>query len=164
MITRGSSGNPTLPAKTIEEPARRLPNLRNTRVVFVTADSSFASPGNPGGVAFLKQAGVQAEELRMGSLGIKGNGHMMMVEKNSRQVLQPIIDWIGKNVTGSNTQSPAPRRGSADSLELKLADTGIFFEFVALSDYNEDEVHRLGTKAVSIEGVKKGIDYVVLIK
>jgi pimeloyl-ACP methyl ester carboxylesterase len=109
------------------EPARRLPNLRNTRVVFVTADSSFASPGNPGGVAFLKQAGVQAEELRLGNLGIKGNGHMMMVEKNSRQVLQPIIDWIGKNVTGSNTQSPAPRRGSADSLELKLADTGIFW-------------------------------------
>jgi hypothetical protein len=43
------------------EPARKLPNLKNTKVVFVTADSSFASPGNPGGVAFLKQAGVQAE-------------------------------------------------------------------------------------------------------
>jgi pimeloyl-ACP methyl ester carboxylesterase len=109
------------------EPARRLPNLRNTRVVFVTADSSFASPGNPGGAAFLKQAGVQAEELRLGGLGIKGNGHMMMVEKNSRQVLQPIVDWITKNVTGSNSQSPAPRRGSADSLAVKLADTGIFW-------------------------------------
>jgi len=109
------------------EPTRRLPNLRTTRVVFVTADSSFASPGNPGGAAFLKQAGVQAEELRLGTLGIKGNGHMMMVEKNSRQVLQPILDWITKNVTGSNTQSPAPRRGSGDSLSLKLADTGIFW-------------------------------------
>src|SRR5688572_2495264 len=70
------------------EPTRRLPNLRNTRVVFVTADSSFASPGNPGGTAFLKQAGVQAEELRLGTLGIKGNGHMMMAEKNNREVLQ----------------------------------------------------------------------------
>src|SRR4030095_13944157 len=29
--------------------------------------------------------------------------------------------------TGSNNQSPPPRRGSADSLELKLADTGIFW-------------------------------------
>jgi pimeloyl-ACP methyl ester carboxylesterase len=109
------------------EPARRLPNLRNTRVLFVTADSSFASPGNPGGVAFLKQAGVQAEEMRLGTLGIKGNGHMMMVEKNSRQVLQPIIDWITKNATGSNSQSPAPRRGTADSLAIKVADTGIFW-------------------------------------
>jgi pimeloyl-ACP methyl ester carboxylesterase len=109
------------------EPAHKLPNLRNTKVVFVTADASFASPGNPGGVAFLKQAGVQAEELRLGGLGIKGNGHMMMVEKNSRQVLQPIIDWMTKNVTGSNSQSPPPRRGSGDSLALKLADTNIFW-------------------------------------
>ena len=35
---------------------------------------------------------------------------MMMVEKNSREVLQPIIDWMHKNVTGSNSQAPAPRR------------------------------------------------------
>jgi pimeloyl-ACP methyl ester carboxylesterase len=110
-----------------EPSPRKLPNLRNTKVVFVTADSSFASPGNPGGAAFLKQAGVQAEELRIGALGIKGNGHMMMVEKNNRQVLQPIIDWMTKNVTGSNSQSPPPRRGSGDSLALKLADTGIFW-------------------------------------
>ena len=109
------------------EPARRLPNLRNTKVVFVTAEASFASPGNPGGVAFLKQAGVQAEELRLTSLGIKGNGHMMMVEKNSRQVLQPIIDWMAKNVTGSNSQSPPPRRVAGDSMALKLADTGMFW-------------------------------------
>jgi len=109
------------------EPVRRLPNLRNTKVVFVTADSSFASPGSPGGVAFLKQAGVQAEELRLGGIGIKGNGHMMMVEKNSRQVLQPIIDWMTRNVNGSNSQSPAPRRGSGDSLALRLADTRIFW-------------------------------------
>ena len=110
-----------------QEPARKLPNLRNTKVLFVTADASFASPGNPGGAAFLKQAGVSAEELRLGALGIKGNGHMMMVEKNSRQVLQPIIDWMTKNVGGSNSQSPPPRRGSGDSVALKLADTGIFW-------------------------------------
>ena len=48
-----------------EEPARKLPNLKNTKVLFVTAEASFASPGNPGGVAFLKQAGVYAEELRL---------------------------------------------------------------------------------------------------
>jgi len=96
-------------------------------VVFVTADASFASPGNPGGVAFLKQAGVAAEELRLGNVGIKGNGHMMMAEKNSRAVLQPIIDWMKKNVTGSNNQAPAPRRQGNDSLALKLADTGIFW-------------------------------------
>jgi pimeloyl-ACP methyl ester carboxylesterase len=109
------------------EPARRLPNLKNTKVVFVTADSSFASPGNPGGVAFLKQAGVQAEEIRLGALGIKGNGHMMMAEKNNREVLQPLIEWMNRNVTGSNNQAPAPRRQSGDSLALKVADFSSFW-------------------------------------
>jgi pimeloyl-ACP methyl ester carboxylesterase len=108
------------------EPARKLPNLKNTKVVFVTADSSFASPGNPGGVAFLKQAGVQAEELRLGARGIKGNGHMMMAEKNNREVLQPLIEWMNKNVSGSNNQTPAPRR-QPDSLALKLADFSSFW-------------------------------------
>jgi pimeloyl-ACP methyl ester carboxylesterase len=110
-----------------EEPARTLPNLKNTKVVFVTADSSFASPGSPGGVAFLKQAGVQAEELRLGAVGIKGNGHMMMAEKNSREVLQPIVAWMKKHVTGNNSQAPASRRVANDSLALKLADSGVFW-------------------------------------
>jgi pimeloyl-ACP methyl ester carboxylesterase len=109
------------------EPAHKLPNLKNTKVVFVTSDSSFASPGNPGGVAFLKQAGVQAEELRLGALGIKGNGHMMMAEKNNRDVLQPLMDWMNKNVTGSNNQAPAPRRQAGDSLALKVADFSSFW-------------------------------------
>src|SRR5688572_18905877 len=109
------------------EPARKLPNLKNTKVVFVTADASFASPGNPGGAAFLKQAGVQAEEIRLGALNIRGNGHMMMVEKNSREVLQPLIDWMNRNVTGSNNQAPAPRRQAGDSLALKLADFSSFW-------------------------------------
>jgi pimeloyl-ACP methyl ester carboxylesterase len=108
------------------EPARKLPNLKNTKVVVATADASFASPGNPGLVAFLKQAGVQAEEMRWGKMGLNGNGHAMMFEKNSREILQTIIDWTKKNVTGSNNFS-APKKPAGDSLALKLADTGIFW-------------------------------------
>jgi pimeloyl-ACP methyl ester carboxylesterase len=106
-----------------EEPARQLPNLKNTAVVFVTAANSFASPGNPGGVAFLQQAGVKAEELRLEKLGITGNGHMMMVERNHRAVLQPIIAWMDKSVTG---RAPAIKRGS-ESTALKLADSNYFW-------------------------------------
>ena len=41
------------------------------------------------------------------ALGIKGNGHMMMMEKNNLQIADLIIDWLGqtaavaKNQTGS---------------------------------------------------------------
>ena len=110
-----------------EEPARKLPNLKNTKVLVATADASFASPGNPGLVAFLKQAGVDAEELRWGGLGIAGNGHAMMMETNSRAVLQPLVDWMHKEVTGSNAHPSPQRRPANDSVALKLADTGIFW-------------------------------------
>src|SRR4051812_27935412 len=46
-----------------QEPARKLKNLRGIPIVVVTSEASFASPGNPGAVAFLKQAGCTAEEL-----------------------------------------------------------------------------------------------------
>ena len=106
-----------------EEPARKLPKLKATKVLVATADASFASPGSPGLVAYLKQAGVSAEEMRWGQLGLKGNGHAMMFEKNSRELLQTLIDWMDKHVSGSTVQ---PKRG-ADALALKLADTGVFW-------------------------------------
>lgn len=109
-----------------EEPARKLPNLANTAVLFVIADSSAASPGNPGGPAFLKQAGVKiADEYRLKDKGITGNSHMMMVETNHREVLQPILDWLDKNVnTGS---APAIKKRGVESTALRLADTNHFW-------------------------------------
>ena len=109
-----------------EEPARKLPNLRNTAVLFVTAPASGASPGNPGGPAFLKQAGVRiADEYRLGARGIQGNSHMMMVETNNREVLQPILEWLDKNVnTGS---APAIKKRGTESTAMRLADFNYFW-------------------------------------
>jgi hypothetical protein len=45
-------------------------------------------------VAFLKQAGCDAEELALRDKGILGNGHMMMIENNRRQVFDAIRGWI----------------------------------------------------------------------
>jgi pimeloyl-ACP methyl ester carboxylesterase len=89
----------------------------------VTSEGSFASPGNPGAVAFFRQAGCNAQELRLVDHGIHGNGHMMMVEKNNRQVLQPILDWIANNVE-KNTVILGPRLSESS---LKLADQNFFW-------------------------------------
>jgi len=45
-------------------------------------------------VAFLRQAGCDVEHLRLGEHGVHGNGHLMMLEKNNREALQPILDWL----------------------------------------------------------------------
>jgi pimeloyl-ACP methyl ester carboxylesterase len=105
------------------EPPRRLLNLQGIPIAMVTSEGSFASPGNPGAVAFFKQAGCNAQELRLVDHGIHGNGHMMMVEKNNRQVLQPILDWIANNVE-KNTVIPGPRLSESS---LKLADQNFFW-------------------------------------
>ena len=45
-------------------------------------------------VAFLRQAGCDVEHLRLSEHGVHGNGHLMMLEKNNREALQPILDWL----------------------------------------------------------------------
>jgi pimeloyl-ACP methyl ester carboxylesterase len=113
-----------------EEPARKLKNWKDCPISIVTSEASFVLP-NPGAVAYLKQAGVNAEEIRLVDHGIHGNGHLMMGEKNNRDVLQPILDWMNKNITAkAKAQSvaiSAPRANKSDSTALKLADQGYFW-------------------------------------
>jgi pimeloyl-ACP methyl ester carboxylesterase len=113
-----------------EEPARKLPNWRDVAVLTVTSAAGAASPGNPGAPAFLKQAGVRvAEELRLANVGINGNSHMMMVEKNHREVLQPILDWLDRNVRGT---APAIRKRGTESTAMKLSNMGYFWVGAAI--------------------------------
>src|SRR5579863_7028673 len=109
-----------------EEPARKLKNWKDCPISIVTSEASFVLP-NPGAVAYLKQAGVHAEEIRLADHGIHGNGHAMMLEKNNREVLQPILDWLNKNVTMPNKaaiKQPKPVAKGAETTSLKLADQG----------------------------------------
>jgi pimeloyl-ACP methyl ester carboxylesterase len=109
-----------------EEPARKLKNWRNCAICVYTSEASFVLP-NPGAVAFLKQAGVHAEEIRLADIGIHGNGHLMMGEKNNRETLKPILDWLDKNV---NHLAPLPKyvaKKGDDSTAMKLADQGYFW-------------------------------------
>ena len=47
---------------------------------------------------FLTQAGVKNTHIRLENENVHGNGHMMMLEKNSSQVAQVLIRWIDVNV------------------------------------------------------------------
>jgi hypothetical protein len=49
-------------------------------------------------VAFLKQAGVDAEEFNLKDKGIVGNGHFMMLENNRREVFDAIRGWIESKI------------------------------------------------------------------
>jgi pimeloyl-ACP methyl ester carboxylesterase len=47
-------------------------------------------------VAAINGAGGTARFMLLPALGIKGNGHMMMMEKNNLQIADLIIDWLGQ--------------------------------------------------------------------
>lgn len=80
------------------EPARKLPNLRGIPIVVVTAEASFATPWQHGIVDFLNQAGAQAGHLRLEEAGIHGNGHLMMMEKNSDTIAAALVRWLNTSV------------------------------------------------------------------
>jgi len=91
--------NPAGPPITLQaEPARRLPNLSGFPIAVVTAEASPVRMSDPGTVAFLRQAGCDAEELELAEQGVHGNGHLMMGERNNEQVAQVLFKWLDARV------------------------------------------------------------------
>ncbi|MBV9507977.1 MAG: hypothetical protein JO323_23550 [Acidobacteriia bacterium] len=81
------------------EPARKWKNLRGIPIGWLT--SEFGGGGSPvANVAFLKQAGCDAEMLRLRDHGILGNGNLMLLEKNNHEVFGVIRDWLDRRVAG----------------------------------------------------------------
>jgi pimeloyl-ACP methyl ester carboxylesterase len=79
-------------------PARKLPNLAGVPILLVTGEASFRAQYDHCTSQFLTQAGVPNEHLRLETVGIHGNGHMMMLEKNNGEIADVLLDWLKKNV------------------------------------------------------------------
>ena len=76
------------------EPARQLPNLQGIAILIVTAQASYHAPYDHGTSLFLKQAGVEHTFVRLADVGIRGNGHMMMLEKNNLEIARYLDQWM----------------------------------------------------------------------
>ena len=83
------------------EPARRLPNLQGYPIVVVTAEASWMATDNHGIVDFLEQAGAAVEHLRLEECGIRGNGHAMMLERNSDDIARVLHEWVVRQQLGT---------------------------------------------------------------
>ena len=82
------------------EPARKLAKLQNTPILIVTSEASYHAPYDHCTVNYLAQAGVKSTHLRLPDAGIHGNGHMMMLEKNSDAIAKAMADWLDGAVPG----------------------------------------------------------------
>jgi pimeloyl-ACP methyl ester carboxylesterase len=80
------------------DPPRRLVNLLGIPVVVVTGEASYHAPYDHCTARFLAQAGVANTHLRLGEQGLHGNGHMLMIEKNSLEIAALLNKWITGHV------------------------------------------------------------------
>jgi pimeloyl-ACP methyl ester carboxylesterase len=76
------------------EPARTLPNLAKVPTVLVTAEASFHATYDACTAAFLTQAGAKPDVIALADRGLRGNGHMMMLETNSDAVADVLAEWL----------------------------------------------------------------------
>ena len=54
----------------------------------MTGEASFHAPYEHCTVKYLEQAGVHPTWINLGAMGVHGNGHMMMLEKNNLQIAE----------------------------------------------------------------------------
>ncbi len=76
------------------DPPVQFKNLLGLPVLLVTAERSPSARFDHGTVDFMQQAGVAVEHLRLEEVGLLGNGHMMMLERNSDDIAAHLALWL----------------------------------------------------------------------
>ncbi|KAI4272470.1 MAG: hypothetical protein LQ337_005286 [Flavoplaca oasis] len=79
------------------EPARKLPQIAKVPYVALTGEASPHITYDQCVVNYLRQAGVKVDWIKLGEIGIPGNGHFLFLEKNNLQIAEVVETWINRN-------------------------------------------------------------------
>jgi pimeloyl-ACP methyl ester carboxylesterase len=79
-----------------KEPARQLPRLKHIPVAIIVGEASYHAAYDHCTAAYLTQAGVRNTLIRLADVGVRGNGHMMMLEKNNAAIAAVIAQWLDR--------------------------------------------------------------------
>jgi len=93
-----ADGPDLIPCWIQQEPAHKLVNLQGIPVLEISGEASYHRPYSHCVAKWLNQAGVKATYVRLEDVGLSGNGHQMMSEKNSAGIAKFFMDWLDKNV------------------------------------------------------------------
>ncbi|EKM55398.1 uncharacterized protein PHACADRAFT_208918 [Phanerochaete carnosa HHB-10118-sp] len=81
------------------DPPRKLVNLADIPVLMVTSQSSFHAVYDNCTAAYLQQAGVNVDHVRLEDVGIMGNGHMVFMELNNIEIAEKVLEpWLAKTI------------------------------------------------------------------
>jgi pimeloyl-ACP methyl ester carboxylesterase len=93
-----ANGPGLVPCWIQKEPAHKLINLIGIPVLNVSAEASYHRPYARCVAKWLNQAGVKTEYENLEDVGLRGNGHQMMSEKNSAEIAKYFMNWLDKHV------------------------------------------------------------------
>ena len=75
-------------------PAHQLPVLATVKILMITSEASYHAPYDHCTSHFLTQAGVKHDWIHLAAIGIHGNAHDMMLEKNSAAISAVMAKWL----------------------------------------------------------------------
>jgi pimeloyl-ACP methyl ester carboxylesterase len=93
-----ADGPDLIPCWVQTEPAHKLVNLQAIPVLNVSGEASYHRPYAHCTAKWLNQAGVKTKYVNLEDVGLRGNGHQFMSEKNSAEIAKFFMDWLEKNV------------------------------------------------------------------
>jgi pimeloyl-ACP methyl ester carboxylesterase len=76
----------------------RLPWLAGTPILIATGEASYHAGQDYCTSAFLTQAGVANDYIYLPTVGIRGNGHLQMLEKNNLEIAAFYEKWLLKRI------------------------------------------------------------------
>ncbi len=93
-----ADGPDLIPCWVQTEPAHKLVNLQAIPVLNVSGEASYHRPYAHCTAKWLNQAWVKTKYVNLEDVGLRGNGHQFMSEKNSAEIAKFFMDWLEKNV------------------------------------------------------------------
>ena len=64
----------------------------------MTSEASYHAAYDHATSKYLEQAGVEHTFLRLPDIGMRGNGHMMMLEENNLEIAAVLHEWVSKQI------------------------------------------------------------------
>lgn len=80
----------------------KIPGLKGLPVALLTGETSIFASFATSIVPFLRTAGASVHHLDLPALGIHGNGHGLIYERNSDDAFEVVSRWLSTSVCNSN--------------------------------------------------------------
>jgi pimeloyl-ACP methyl ester carboxylesterase len=85
--------------RTAEPSTLKIPGLQGVPVALLTGETSAFASYASSIVPFLRNAGANIQHLDLPALGIHGNGHGLIYERNSDSAFKVVAQWLEKSLS-----------------------------------------------------------------